>query len=88
MVYQLISIVYQALKAAFGMASEIFSATGIALVTAITVMVLISAIIRMFTARFVGQQIVQGQERQQRLDDKKRRETSRKEAAHRKSRRN
>lgn len=63
MIYQLIDVIYSSLSASFQFADKIFAAVGIALVTAVSMMVLVSTVLRLFSARFVGQQIVQGQER-------------------------
>lgn len=63
MIYELMKIIYQALSASFGMADRIFTGVGIALVTAVCIMVLVSSILRLFTARFIGSQIVQADER-------------------------
>lgn len=63
MVYELISVIYTALSACFQMADKVFSAVGIALVSAICMMVLVSTVLRLFTARFVGQQINQAHDR-------------------------
>lgn len=69
MIYELVNVIYAALSASFQFADSIFSAVGIALVTAVSMMVLVSTVLRLFTSRFVGQQIVQGQDR---LADKER----------------
>lgn len=66
MVYDLIEIIYSALSASFYMADQIFSAVGIALVSAICMMVLVSTVLRLFTSRFVGQQINLAHERMER----------------------
>lgn len=63
MIYSMLRIVYHALSGCFTFANAIFSKVGIGLTAAICVMVLVSAILRLFTARFIGGQIVQADER-------------------------
>lgn len=70
MVYELIKVIYAALSSSFQMADKIFSAVGIALVTAISIMVLISTVLRLFTARFVGQQINAYRDRVEKAEQK------------------
>lgn len=70
MIYELVNVIYAALSASFQFADSIFSAVGIALVTAVSMMVLVSTVLRLFTARFVGQQIVQADDRAKERDRK------------------
>ena len=71
MVYELIGVIYTALSSCFQMADKIFSAVGIALVSAICMMVLVSTVLRLFTSRFVGQQINQYQDRVEKAEQKR-----------------
>lgn len=81
MVYDLVKIIWSALSASFQMADKLFSAVGIALVTAVTVMVLVSTILRLFTARFVGNQINIGRDRMAARDARKAEETAKRDKA-------
>ena len=71
MVFELIDIIYSALSSSFYMADQIFSAVGIALVSAICMMVLVSTVLRLFTSRFVGSQINQYQDRVEKAEQKR-----------------
>lgn len=71
MVYELIEIIYAALSSSFYMADQIFSAVGIALVSAICMMVLVSTVLRLFTSRFVGSQINAYQDRVEKAESKR-----------------
>lgn len=81
MVYDLIQILWSALSACFQFADKLFIGVGIPLVTAVTIMVLVSSILRLFTARFIGQQINLGNERKAQADAKAARETAKRERA-------
>lgn len=81
MVYDLIQILWSVLSACFGFAAECFESVGIPLVTAITIMVLVSSILRLFTAKFVGQQINIGRDRKAVSDARYARETAKRERA-------
>ena len=79
MVYELIQILWTALSACFQFADGIFIAVGIPLVTAVTIMVLVSSILRLFTAKFIGTQINIASERKARQDARNARETRKRE---------
>ena len=81
MIYDGIKIIWTALSASFQMADRLFTGVGIALVTAVTVMVLVSSVLRLFTARFIGTQINIGRDRVAARDAKQARETARREKA-------
>ena len=63
MIYQMTYILQRVLSNCFALANTIFSKIGIGLTAAVCVMVLVSCVLRMFTARFIGGQIVQADER-------------------------
>lgn len=63
MIYQMTYIIQRVLTNCFALANALFSKIGIGLTAAICVMVLVSSVLRMFTARFIGGQIVQADER-------------------------
>lgn len=65
MIYQMTYIIQRVLSNCFSLANKIFSKVGIGLTAAICVMVLVSSILRLFTARFIGSQIVLGNERKE-----------------------
>lgn len=63
MIYQVTFMLQRILSNCFALANTIFSKIGIGLTAAVCVMVLISSVLRLFTARFIGGQIVQADER-------------------------
>lgn len=63
MIYQVTFMLQRILSNCFALANSIFSKVGIGLTAAVCVMVLISSVLRLFTARFIGGQIVQADER-------------------------
>lgn len=63
MIYRMLRVIYHALSGCFVFANAIFTKLGIGLTAAICVMVLVSSVLRLFTARFIGSQIVQADER-------------------------
>lgn len=81
MVYQLIEVIYAALSSAFLFADQIFDAVGIAFVTAVTLMVLVSAVLRLFTARFIGSQINIYRDKQAATESRNAREAARRDKA-------
>lgn len=79
MIFDLIQILWSVLSSCFQFADLLFVSIGIPLVSAVSIMVLVSAILRLFTARFIGQQINLGRDRQAAQDAKNARETRKRE---------
>lgn len=63
MIYEMTFIIQRVLSNCFALANALFSKIGIGLTAAICVMVLVSCVLRLFTARFIGGQIIQADER-------------------------
>ena len=75
----MINVIYAALSASFQFADKLFSAVGIALVTAISIMVLVSTVLRLFTARFVGSQINMYHDRMEKAEQKRNKEQAKRD---------
>lgn len=57
MIFELAKIIYSALGFAFAAVQEIFSSIGLPWVSALCMMVLISVVLRLFTASFIGSSV-------------------------------
>lgn len=58
MIFELVKIIYSALSFGFDAVQDVFDSIGIPWVAAVCVMVLVSVVLRLFTAQFIGNAIV------------------------------